>query len=58
MNETLLIKIYEQILKESMTLGGGAIGGFTAPAAPYIITKKRKKKRNATRQIESPTLQK
>lgn len=58
MNENLLIKIYEQILKESMTLGGGAIGGFSAPA-PYMITKrKRKKKRNAPRQIESSTLQK
>ncbi len=59
MNETLLIKIYEEILKESMTLGGGAVMGFTAPASPYMISKrKRKKKRNANRQIEPTTLQK
>lgn len=60
MNEALLIKIYERLLKESMTLGGGAVMGFTAPSSPYLITKrKRKKKRNANRrQIESTTLQK
>lgn len=51
MNDKTLLKIYEEILKESMTLGGGAIGGFTAPAAPYLITKrpkKRKKKKVTT----------
>ncbi len=57
MNETLLIKIYEQLLRESMTLGGGGVAGFSAPA-PYIMTKrKRKKKRNANRrQIKPSTL--
>jgi hypothetical protein len=44
MNETLLLKIYEHLLRESMTLGGGAVAGYSAPA-PYMISKRRKKKK-------------
>jgi hypothetical protein len=56
MNEKLLIKIYEEILKESMTLGGGAVAGYSAPA-PYMISKSRKKKKR-NGQIKSTTLSK
>ena len=56
MNETLLLKIYEQLLRESMTLGGGAVAGYSAPA-PYMISKRRKKKKR-NGQSEPTTLPK
>jgi len=58
MNDQLLLKIYTNILRESelqefSTLGGGAITGFSAPA-PYVVEKKRKKKKaNKLREADS-----
>jgi hypothetical protein len=39
-----LLNIYHQILQEMSVLGGGAIGGFSAPQ-PTILKKRRKKKK-------------
>jgi len=42
--QQFLYNVYNQILQEMSVLGGGAIGGFSAPQQT-IIKKRRRKKR-------------